>query len=204
MKNMEFFHLNNNITGGGYWRSYHLASRSWSAQRYCWVEEEEDIFVRRAITNIVDNYHGWDEIWIYLFKQTKLRVHQILPRRTSLIWMPSGSERRRQNGGTVMGTIDDLSDDEKTRAFLQLLEYKLRMEKEQVCWSWPFGLKLIKCPYLCLPSFYGMKTISSFSRLKMRKLVSRRIQAFTNYGKGFLLIRLTLSGNFSFWLRLST
>ena len=31
-----------------------------------------------------------------------------------------------------MGTIDDLSDDEKTRAFLQLLEYKLRMEKEQV------------------------------------------------------------------------
>ena len=30
-----------------------------------------------------------------------------------------------------MGTIDDLSDDEKTRAFLQLLEYKLRMEKEQ-------------------------------------------------------------------------
>lgn len=44
---------------------------------------------------------------------------------------PKGSERRRQNGGTVMGTIDDLSDDEKTRAFLQLLEYKLRMEKEQ-------------------------------------------------------------------------
>ena len=33
-----------------------------------------------------------------------------------------------------MGTIDDLSDDEKTRAFLQLLEYKLRMEKEQVCY----------------------------------------------------------------------
>ena len=47
--------------------------------------------------------------------------------------MRLGSERRRQNGGTVMGTIDDLSDDEKTRAFLQLLEYKLRMEKEQVC-----------------------------------------------------------------------
>ena len=49
--------------------------------------------------------------------------------------MRSGSEQRRQNGGTVMGTIDDLSDDEKTRAFLQLLEYKLRMEKEQVCLS---------------------------------------------------------------------
>ena len=30
-----------------------------------------------------------------------------------------------------MGTIDDLSDDEKTRAFLQLLEYKLRLEAEQ-------------------------------------------------------------------------
>ena len=38
---------------------------------------------------------------------------------------------RDRPGGTVMGTIDDLSDDEKTRAFLQLLEYKLRMEKEQ-------------------------------------------------------------------------
>ena len=49
------------------------------------------------------------------------------------ISMCSGSQRRPQNGGTVMGTIDDLSDDEKTRAFLQLLEYKLRMEKEQVC-----------------------------------------------------------------------
>ena len=44
-----------------------------------------------------------------------------------------GSQPRPANGGTVMGTIDDLSDDEKTRAFLQLLEYKLRMEKEQVC-----------------------------------------------------------------------
>jgi len=45
---------------------------------------------------------------------------------------PKGSQRRPQNVGTVMGTIDDLSDDEKTRAFLQLLEYKLRMEKEQM------------------------------------------------------------------------
>ena len=44
----------------------------------------------------------------------------------------SGNVPRPPNGGTVMGTIDDLSDDEKTRAFLQLLEYKLRMEKEQV------------------------------------------------------------------------
>ena len=44
----------------------------------------------------------------------------------------SGKVPRPPNGGTVMGTIDDLSDDEKTRAFLQLLEYKLRMEKEQV------------------------------------------------------------------------
>ena len=43
-----------------------------------------------------------------------------------------GKVPRPANGGTVMGTIDDLSDDEKTRAFLQLLEYKLRMEKEQV------------------------------------------------------------------------
>ena len=33
--------------------------------------------------------------------------------------------------GTVKGTFDDLSDDEKTKAFLQLLEYKLRLEAEQ-------------------------------------------------------------------------
>merc|ERR1712083_993437 len=39
--------------------------------------------------------------------------------------------RTKQAGGTVKGTFDDLSDDEKTKAFLQLLEYKLRMEKEQ-------------------------------------------------------------------------
>ena len=31
----------------------------------------------------------------------------------------------------MKGTFDDLSDDEKTKAFLQLLEYKLRLEKEQ-------------------------------------------------------------------------
>jgi len=34
-------------------------------------------------------------------------------------------------GGTVKGTFEDLSDDERTKAFLQLLEYKLRLEKEQ-------------------------------------------------------------------------
>merc|ERR1711963_1363665 len=54
---------------------------------------------------------------------------------------PKGSQRRRQNGGTVMGTIDDLSDDEKTRAFLQLLEYKLRMEKEQMAENEETGQK---------------------------------------------------------------
>ena len=31
----------------------------------------------------------------------------------------------------MKGTFDDLSDDEKTKAFLQLLEYKLKLEKEQ-------------------------------------------------------------------------
>jgi len=40
-----------------------------------------------------------------------------------------------------MGTIDDLSDDEKTRAFLQLLEYKLRMEKEQMAENEETGQK---------------------------------------------------------------
>ena len=34
--------------------------------------------------------------------------------------------------GTVSGTFDDLSDEEKTKAFLQLLEYQQRVEKEQV------------------------------------------------------------------------
>ena len=52
-------------------------------------------------------------------------------------WPQAGQESkvkqaRPRNSGTVIGTMDDLSDDEKTRAFLQLLEYKLRMEKEQV------------------------------------------------------------------------
>lgn len=43
----------------------------------------------------------------------------------------SGGSPSRFKGGTVLGTIDDLSDDEKTRAFLQLLQYKLKIEKEQ-------------------------------------------------------------------------
>ena len=42
-----------------------------------------------------------------------------------------GRRHKSKSGGTVKGTFDDLSDDEKTKAFLQLLEYKLRMEKEQ-------------------------------------------------------------------------
>jgi len=36
-----------------------------------------------------------------------------------------------KSSGTVKGTFDDLSDDEKTKAFLQLLEYKIRLEQEQ-------------------------------------------------------------------------
>merc|ERR1711990_678133 len=39
--------------------------------------------------------------------------------------------RTKQAGGTVKGTFEDLSDDERTKAFLQLLEYKMRLEKEQ-------------------------------------------------------------------------
>ncbi len=31
--------------------------------------------------------------------------------------------------GTVKGTFEDLSDEEKTKAFLQLLEYRLKVEK---------------------------------------------------------------------------
>ena len=40
-------------------------------------------------------------------------------------------QRGPAGGGTVKGTFEDLSDDERTKAFLQLLEYKLRLEKEQ-------------------------------------------------------------------------
>lgn len=39
--------------------------------------------------------------------------------------------KKPKSTGTVKGTFDDLSDDEKTKAFLQLLEYKLRLEAEQ-------------------------------------------------------------------------
>jgi len=39
--------------------------------------------------------------------------------------------KKPKSSGTVKGTFDDLSDDEKTKAFLQLLEYKLRLEAEQ-------------------------------------------------------------------------
>ena len=31
----------------------------------------------------------------------------------------------------MKGTFEDLSDDERTKAFLQLLDYKMRLEKEQ-------------------------------------------------------------------------
>jgi len=46
---------------------------------------------------------------------------------------PDSNERPNfsKASGTVKGTFDDLSDDEKTKAFLQLLEYKLRLEKEE-------------------------------------------------------------------------
>ena len=42
-----------------------------------------------------------------------------------------GFRKKPKSSGTVKGTFDDLSDDEKTKAFLQLLEYKLRLEAEQ-------------------------------------------------------------------------
>jgi len=64
-------------------------------------------------------------------------VEQVQPGDDLDNWKTSGevkSQGRRhksKSGGTVKGTFDDLSDDEKTKAFLQLLEYKLRMEKEQ-------------------------------------------------------------------------
>ena len=35
--------------------------------------------------------------------------------------------------GVVVGTFEDLSQEEKTRAFLQLLEYKLKVEKVNRC-----------------------------------------------------------------------
>jgi len=53
-------------------------------------------------------------------------------------WQKNNHRRHNNQGrkhktrkGTVSGTFDDLSDEEKTKAFLQLLEYKQRVEKEQ-------------------------------------------------------------------------
>ena len=40
-------------------------------------------------------------------------------------------KQRGKSGGTVKGTFEDLSDDERTKAFLQLLDYKLKLEKGQ-------------------------------------------------------------------------
>jgi hypothetical protein len=37
--------------------------------------------------------------------------------------------RQHYKTGTVKGTFEDLSDEEKTKAFLQLLEYRLKVEK---------------------------------------------------------------------------
>jgi hypothetical protein len=37
--------------------------------------------------------------------------------------------RQHHKTGTVKGTFEDLSDEEKTKAFLQLLEYRLKVEK---------------------------------------------------------------------------
>ena len=47
------------------------------------------------------------------------------------LFMISGKIHYAKSSGTVKGTFDDLSDDEKTKAFLQLLEYKIRLEQEQ-------------------------------------------------------------------------
>ena len=33
--------------------------------------------------------------------------------------------------GTVAGTFEDLNDEERTKAFLQLLEYRLKLEKDK-------------------------------------------------------------------------
>jgi len=75
------------------------------------------------------------------FKVDQVKVSDDLTTWHQGAGQPKGSQRRPQNGGTVMGTIDDLSDDEKTRAFLQLLEYKLRMEKEQMAENEEAGQK---------------------------------------------------------------
>jgi len=53
-------------------------------------------------------------------------------------WTQNAGQRRHNKGkkhkvrkGTVTGTFDDLSDEEKTKAFLQLLEFKEKVENKQ-------------------------------------------------------------------------
>ena len=41
------------------------------------------------------------------------------------------SDWKMSRPGTVAGTFEDLSDEERTKAFLQLLEYRLKLEKVQ-------------------------------------------------------------------------
>jgi hypothetical protein len=59
-------------------------------------------------------------------------VHKI-----NLVGLCTGPSRRTQKTGTVKGTFDDLSDEEKTKAFLQLLEYRLKVEKVIVSKHFP-------------------------------------------------------------------
>ena len=59
------------------------------------------------------------------------KYRRLLSNRSSLSLSVEFVKQRGHIGGTVKGTFEDLSDDERTKAFLQLLEYKMRLEKEQ-------------------------------------------------------------------------
>merc|ERR1719319_299910 len=77
------------------------------------------------------------QVIIKVVRKAGFKVEQVKEGDDLAAWAGAGGAwgsaqgGRDRPGGMVMGTIDDLSDDEKTRAFLQLLQYKLRMEKEQ-------------------------------------------------------------------------
>jgi len=79
-----------------------------------------------------------DKTIVDVVRKAGFKVEQVPANEGNVAWQKGGNngrfdgggEDRDSGGGIVKGTFDDLSDDEKTKAFLKLLEYKLRKEHE--------------------------------------------------------------------------
>ena len=80
-----------------------------------------------------------DNTIIDVVRRAGFRVEPVIDTDDLDNWTGTSSEevnnefvkQRGKSGGTVKGTFEDLSDDERTKAFLQLLDYKLKLEKGQ-------------------------------------------------------------------------